>query len=266
MHLRRSPHRFAKPTGFSLVELMISIVVGLVVVAGVISVFASAVKSHTDNLRMTRLNQELRTTMTLMTRELRRAGFWGGNKQHYADPPPSFDARGAMNTVGVFAGELLPVAANPFRVIAITGGNCITFSHDDDNDGVLDVDAVDPIESRGFQLDVVNRTVDSGANAACGGGGWTAITDPDAVAITGLRFTGTTQQLDIDGVRAGGGAVPCRLTIPPECAPGDNSITPNPQTVPVNEIKITLTGQLAGDASVTRTLQETVRVYNGVGL
>ena len=78
LHFRVAPRDCRKPTGFSLVELMISIVVGLVVVAGVISVFASAVKSHTDNLRMTRLNQELRTTMTLMTRELRRAGFWGG--------------------------------------------------------------------------------------------------------------------------------------------------------------------------------------------
>ena len=248
----RRPPVFSKPTGFSLVELMISIVVGLVVVGGVISVFASAVKSHTDNLRMTRLNQELRTTMTLMTRELRRAGYWGGNKQH-SGPKTYVADRGAMNTVGVL--ETPQGQLNPFRFITIIGDDCITFSYDDDNDGALDI--ADPDERRGFGLDGGAVEVRTGGTAC--GGAWTNITDPAAVVITALTFTLPLITVDIDGV-LGVGAVPCTPVTPAlECAGG--SFTPPVPTVAVNEIAITLTGQLFGDTSVTRTLKETVRVY-----
>ena len=246
----RRPPVFSKPTGFSLVELMISIVVGLVVVGGVISVFASAVKSHTDNLRMTRLNQELRTTMTLMTRELRRAGFWGGNKRHSGGA--GFVAgRGAMNTVGVLSTP--PGQLNPFGGITIVGADCITFSYDSNNDGAP---AADNTENRGFRLQ--GGAVRSGTNTGlgCAAATWDDITDPNAIEIKGLTFSLPPITVDIDGV-LGGGAVPCTpLTLP--CAGG--SFTPV-QTVPVNVIAITLTGQLADDDSVTRTLRQTVRVY-----
>ncbi|MCL5801100.1 MAG: prepilin-type N-terminal cleavage/methylation domain-containing protein [Gammaproteobacteria bacterium] len=249
--MSRPPHRFSKTTGFSLVEMMISIVVGLVVVAGVISIFSSAVKSHTDNLRMTRLNQELRTTMNLMTRELRRAGFWGGNKQGPPvipplNPPPD-PRRGAMNTVDT------PGTANDFAgILPITGGSCITFEYDEDNNGFSAT-----TERRGFQLD--GGAVESGTDTGggCGTGTWNAITDSDAIVITGLTFFAPIPPVDIDGL----GPVPVPCTPTSGCPPGTSSIPPNPQTVPVNQIDITLTGHLAGDASVTRTLRETVRVY-----
>lgn len=229
LNLSRPPHRFSKPTGLSLVEMMIAIVIGLVVVGGVIGIFASAIKSHSDNLKMTRLNQELRVTMNLMTRELRRAGFWGGAKTGEVNRDPNIN---------------VPAA-----------GGCITFRYDENNNRTSE-----PTERRGFQLD--GSAVDSGTDTGDGcAGSWSAITDPAAVVITGLTFTLTATPLDVDGVP---GAVPCRPPPPrafPECPPGANSIIPAPQTVPVQQIDITLTGRLAGDATVTRTLQGTVRVY-----
>ena len=250
LSMRHSPQRFSKPTGFSLVELMISIVIGLVVVGGVISVFASAVKSHTDNLRMTRLNQELRTTMTLMTRELRRAGFWGGAKTGVVLSAP---AEGILNT--------LPTATalgqiNPFAVVLPTiETNCITYNYDDIPYGAGPVAA----EQRGFRLNA-GGAVDSGTGTGVGcGGTWAAITDSNAINITALTFTPSSVALDIDGVTDGGGAVPCTPTAPAgACVAG--FFTPAP-TVPVSEITITLTGHLVGDTATVRTLKETVRVY-----
>lgn len=62
--------------GLSLVEMMISLTVGLVILSGAIGLYASMVKSQSDNLAMTRLNQEMRAAMDLVVRDVRRAGYW----------------------------------------------------------------------------------------------------------------------------------------------------------------------------------------------
>lgn len=71
--LKRSANQ---QTGLSLLELMIALALGLVVLTGVTSVFVSTMVGNFDNLKMTRLNQELRTVMLMVTRDLRRAGYW----------------------------------------------------------------------------------------------------------------------------------------------------------------------------------------------
>jgi prepilin-type N-terminal cleavage/methylation domain-containing protein len=63
--------------GFSLVELMISLTLGLVVMGGALSIVTSILATNTSTLKMTRLDQELRAVMMMLTRDLRRAGSWG---------------------------------------------------------------------------------------------------------------------------------------------------------------------------------------------
>jgi type II secretory pathway component PulJ len=192
---------------------------------------------------MTRLNQELRVAMNMMTRDLRRAGFWGGDKNG-AGP---IAGQGVLNTLPT-AGT--PGTPNSFANIAVTGGSCITFSYDEDNNGLSAT-----TESRGFQLD--GGAVESGTNTGggCGTGTWTAITDPNAVVITGLTFNLTLPAtVDVDGADS-------RPCLPSECVGSAIRTLDTTNTVTVREINITLTGELTGDSSVTRTLQETVRVY-----
>lgn len=71
--------------GFSLVELMIGLAAGLFLLAGVVGIFAMSLQSNSINLKMTRLNQDLRSAMDLMQRELRRAGYW--HLANYAASP-----------------------------------------------------------------------------------------------------------------------------------------------------------------------------------
>ena len=59
--------------GFSLVELMISLVVGLIVSGAALALVASIIKSNSDTVRSTRLTQELRATAEIIGRDLRRA-------------------------------------------------------------------------------------------------------------------------------------------------------------------------------------------------
>lgn len=63
-----------KQRGLSLIELMISMVLGLIVLAGVVSIFSAnrAVSRTSDNL--SRLQESARTAFLLMSRDIREAG------------------------------------------------------------------------------------------------------------------------------------------------------------------------------------------------
>ena len=63
-------------TGFGLVEMMVSTTISLIILAGASTVMLSSLTSNRDNIRMARLDQELRQTMTMLSRDLRRATFW----------------------------------------------------------------------------------------------------------------------------------------------------------------------------------------------
>ncbi len=62
--------------GFGLVELMIGLLVGMIVVAAALSLLSTTMASSNDNIKMLRLDQELRQVMTMLTRDLRRATIW----------------------------------------------------------------------------------------------------------------------------------------------------------------------------------------------
>lgn len=62
--------------GFSLVEMLVSIAVGLFLLAGVVMLFSATLSSQSNTLKTTRLNQELRNVIDLISRDVRRAGYW----------------------------------------------------------------------------------------------------------------------------------------------------------------------------------------------
>jgi len=61
------------PRGFSLVELMIAMVLGLILLGGVIAAFVSATGSLAVNREMDRSQESLRFVVTLLTDEIRQA-------------------------------------------------------------------------------------------------------------------------------------------------------------------------------------------------
>ena len=61
--------------GFSLIELMMALAIGMVITASIGSLFGRLVKHNADVLKMTRLNQDLRASMLLMSNNIRRAGY-----------------------------------------------------------------------------------------------------------------------------------------------------------------------------------------------
>ena len=68
----------SRQRGFSLVELMVGIVVGLFVVLVASAVYLNVITSSADSTRLAKLNQDMRSIMDIMTYDLHRAGFSAG--------------------------------------------------------------------------------------------------------------------------------------------------------------------------------------------
>jgi type IV pilus assembly protein PilW len=63
--------------GFSLVELMVSIVIGLILVAGILSIFFSSKVTYTSNEKTARLQENGRTALDFLSHDLRSSGYQG---------------------------------------------------------------------------------------------------------------------------------------------------------------------------------------------
>ncbi len=77
--LRLPPHdgRTARPrrqAGFSLIELMVALVLGLVLIGGVVNIFLSNQQTFRTNEGLGRLQENARISFELMAREVRQAG------------------------------------------------------------------------------------------------------------------------------------------------------------------------------------------------
>ena len=61
--------------GVTLIELLVAGLISLIAVSGMLLVMATSLGTTTQTIEMTRLTQEMRTGMQIMTRELRRANY-----------------------------------------------------------------------------------------------------------------------------------------------------------------------------------------------
>lgn len=225
-----------KQNGFTLPELIISALLGVIVIAATLSIYVSTVVSGTDAVQSARLNHDLESIMVLMAYDIKRAGYWAG-----AD-----SGTDAVDN---------PFTADTTDIQILSGGSCIRYSYDADEDGVVDSN-----EYYGFTLDgsiAKMRSSNSDTTTAqCPSTGWGSLNESALVEITALNFNGDDSKcINMDSDPPQSWSTPCSDVDAAEFATGDRVIE---QRV----INITLTGRLNDDAAVERTLQETVMVRN----
>jgi prepilin peptidase dependent protein B len=240
--------------GVTLVELMIGLLVGLIVIAAGLNIFTTSIRGQTDNINLTRLNQDMRSMMDIMVRDIRRAGFWTSQPDLYIFTPllnpqvqtnPFFDSttNGATTDLAVY-----------------NTGSCIVYAYNYDNDSPPVVDSSDRL---GFRLNndgELQMRSSGSSNEDCNYGTWESITEPE-VEITALAFTLTTATLNVtsmvndkDGDDNGNGI----------CDTGEacNTCTTGQACLYVRNVAISLTGRLRDDNTVVQTITEQVRVRN----
>jgi prepilin peptidase dependent protein B len=251
-----------KQSGFTLIEIMIALLLGLIIVGATIAIYIATVRSSTDTVRSVRLNHDLESVMTIMVNDIKRAGYWRGaviNNWHIA-----YVANGGA-----------PVNdPNPFTAAAtrlnIIGGNCILYSYDANNNG-----AVDASEFYGFRF--TNNSIQmrsGGANTTdCANpdDNWDGFIEGNQLNITNLQFSfvALAAQAAVANVHpalpALAGTSRC-LNITTAAAPNTGVTCTAANAGDYISVKrvvdIHLTGALDADPTVTKTLSSTVKVRN----
>jgi len=233
-----------KQTGFTLIEIMIALVLGLIVLSATIGIYITTVKGSTDTINSARLNHDLESVMSLMVNDLRRAGYWGGAKE------------GVDSSTNPFTIGTANIQSPSTSCILYTydGGSGVTSGVNHDSNGLVDAD-----EYYGFQLTggaVTMRTTGT-TTANCADGNWETMTidsGGQSINITALTFTIAYKCLNVSTA----------LSYDSTCAQvatAGNLVT-GEKASESRQFNIVLTGQLANDATVTKTLTGTVKVRN----
>ncbi|WP_411358910.1 PilW family protein [Pseudidiomarina salilacus] len=164
--------------GLSLVELMITITLGLLLMAALTAVFSNTLGVNSRSLKLSQLNEEATAIMDLMVGDIKRTGYRGDAARLVYDPT---NASTDFNDSIVIA-----------NVTGETVNSCILFEYDADGDGVHDGAS----EDFGYRL-VDGRVQLRRSSAGCDASGWENITTNDMIEITGLEFTLTEQMINL---------------------------------------------------------------------
>lgn len=161
-----------RESGVSLIELMIGMVVGLIVLAGGMAFFINSVSSNRQILQKRLLNQELKATMSLMTREIRRAQYVANAEVH----------RNTLPCTDAFCD------ANDF---ALPSSNTILFSYDRNDNGSQSADeclGFARITASSIGLVAVPNGWDCTGTTTSTPSSWTPLTDSRTIDITDLNI------------------------------------------------------------------------------
>lgn len=155
--------RSNRQKGFSLIEMMVGLVAGLIVVGAVSSFTVTTLRTTNQNTQSSRLTQDLRTAMTLVTRELRRAGYDGAavTKLGGGGALSSYTALSVAN--GCLIYQYNRTSGNQYRAIRL-------------NSNALEMATA------------------ATAMANCGTGTWNQVTDLDVVNITAFNLNETKEK------------------------------------------------------------------------
>jgi prepilin peptidase dependent protein B len=215
-------HRRAAARGMSLVELMVGIVVGLFIVAGATYFVVNFNAENRRLLLEARLTQDMRAAMDIVTRDLRRAGYW----------------QNAASGVSLFTTAVPSVyyESTNFGVVTPASGvaaTSVTYAYD--KSGGVAAAASDQF-AFGLSGGVLTTTI--------GGSGAQPLTDANTTVVT-------TFEVSPDPV-----PVWVSVSCSPACA---GASCPR---VYVRQFTVTLSAASALDASIARTLKNRVRIRN----
>lgn len=118
-----------RTAGFTLVELLITMVVSGVIMTGVYSAYVAQQRTATAQDQVTEMQQNIRAAMTILSSDLRMAGY---------DPTKDADA-GFAETGASFSNG----AATPVSTSVESSATQIAFTADLDEDGAIDEKAED---------------------------------------------------------------------------------------------------------------------------
>lgn len=226
-----APRWMRRMQGLSMVELLISVVLGLLVVAAGGTIAVATITSSRRGMVEARLEQDVRSALSVVERELRRAGYWSNAMHEGRKPDPNQAA----------------VTRNPHVPITVTGSKQVDYTY---SSKVLDSDMI-PTEDFSIRL-LEDAQVGTGVLQIRRDkqGSWEPLTDLETVRITAFNVSLNTQQSR--QLAASNDCCTCPAPAPaPQC-----------RGTALRVYSIELTGVSRSDTSLRKTLATTVRVRN----
>ena len=219
----RRPHHSER--GLSLVELLVGTALGLFIVAGAVTLLLTHLREQRSLLMEARLMQDLRAIADLMSRDLRRAAYWG-------------DA-----AVGLGSADAA-TRPNPYSALAPLAAvsNMVRFNYSRD---ATENHAVDGNETFGWRLGDGALELDLGS-------GWQRLTDPLLLTVTGFSVTPSVEQIDLSDLCTR----PCDVqsTAAATCPPRQQ----------VRRMTLRIDGRAAGTTGAVRSIETQVKLRNDV--
>ena len=222
--LKRHQPNISRQGGMTLMELLVAGVISIIASLGMVMVMANSLGTGSQTIKMTRLTQDMRTAMQIMSRELRRANYHSDYMACYGN----VDCLGAGS---------LNIAAKVSEIHISDNGNsdCFWFWYDRPQTGTQVAVNAEPVAA--FRRTIASgtigklqmtttRTTTPGCDANTD---WVDITNPDLVDI--LTFNVSDANSFTQAINAGG------------------------DTQSVERIALSMTARLAVDASVPTWLQ-----------
>jgi prepilin peptidase dependent protein B len=161
--------------GMSVIELMVGITLGLFVIGGALAMLMSNITGSRVLLLEARINQDLRATADIITRDLKRAGYWGNA------------VKGVTVSFGATAASV-----NPYTSITCT--SCVNGTTSQVEYGYTkgtENDAIDATERFGYRVSggAIQMQVSNGS--------WQPITDTNILNITQFAIIETSTGISV---------------------------------------------------------------------
>ena len=227
-------HSFSKKqSGASLMEVMVAMSISLVVTASMIALMANSLGTTTRIIKMTKLTDDMRIALQMMTRDVRRSSYNANSMFCYANDDCASD--GAITA----AADISLVDLNSDDV-----NDCFTFLMDRDHDGDSTED-----NAGGFRrvtsggVGVIEMwTGDSAPDCtdAAGSAGWVQITNPDNMDIFDFSVD---DDLSYSQVILDDGA--------------GNTVSQR-----VRKVRMDIQGRLVLDNSISRQMEDIIAIRN----
>lgn len=188
--------------GFSLVELMVAMVVGLFVAGIVTTMYISVLRANSTTIQLARLNQDLQAALDIIARDIQRAGYVSGaeaalarNASGDAVNPTVVTkvANASFSAFKIVSGAIGSDSNDINATPSSPSGSCILIRYDANNDGNISGATAD--EVIGYKYNSSNKTIEfkswsSTSTQACNASDWQVLAGDDGqIKIDALTFT-----------------------------------------------------------------------------
>ena len=228
----RNPLRKAQ-LGAGLMEVMVAMSISLVVTASMVALMSNSLSSTTRIIKMTKLADDMRVAMQMMTRDVRRTSFNADAMLCYGNADCATDGSVTL------PGDVVLVDLD-----ADTVNDCVTFLMDRDFDG----DSTEN-DAGGFRrvtvggvgaIEMWTGGATPDCTAAAGAAGWVEITNPDNMNITTLSIDASQSYTEVVLEDINGNTLSQR----------------------VRKLRVTMSGNLVMDPTIVRRVEDVISVRN----